>query len=161
MSRPDRSTRTSTRAARKNSGKKHGLAREEPNRETRRAAVQNDAGSLNLAVPVGLAAAGVLYARPKGNVVPALLGSLGMTLIGTASLWRAYRTTVGMYQGQSDEPKVRPRQRQSRQRPAEHEHRQVARPPAGKHVCREFPSRSSRDCAGAAFGRSCDRPRRR
>ena len=31
-----------------------------------------------------------------------------MTLIGTASLWRAYRTTIGLYQGQSTSRKRRP-----------------------------------------------------
>ena len=27
----------------------------------------------------------------EGNVLPALLGTVGLTLIGAASLWRAYR----------------------------------------------------------------------
>ena len=40
--------------------------------------------------------------------MPSLLGFLGMTLIGTASLWRAYRTTIGLYQGQSTVRKGRP-----------------------------------------------------
>jgi hypothetical protein len=35
-----------------------------------------------------------------GEVLPALLGLLGMTLIGTASLWRSYRTTVRLYKGE-------------------------------------------------------------
>jgi hypothetical protein len=35
-----------------------------------------------------------------GDVLPALLGLLGMTLIGTASLWRSYRTTVRLYKGE-------------------------------------------------------------
>jgi hypothetical protein len=33
-------------------------------------------------------------------VLPWLLGLIGMTGIGSVSLWRAYRTTVGLYQGQ-------------------------------------------------------------
>jgi hypothetical protein len=35
-----------------------------------------------------------------GDVVPALLATLGLALIGSASLWRAYRTTVRIYTGQ-------------------------------------------------------------
>src|SRR4029078_876722 len=31
---------------------------------------------------------------------PALLGTLGLTLIGSASLWRAYRTTLRLYTGE-------------------------------------------------------------
>jgi ABC-2 type transport system permease protein len=36
----------------------------------------------------------------QGNVLPALLGTLGLSLIGTASLWRSYQTTVRVYKGQ-------------------------------------------------------------
>jgi hypothetical protein len=36
----------------------------------------------------------------EGKVWPGLLGTLGLTLIGTASMWRAYRTTVRYYTGQ-------------------------------------------------------------
>jgi hypothetical protein len=53
----------------------------------------------NMVLPPGwlpLGAAGL----PDGHVVPALLGILGFGLIGTASLWRAYRTTVRLYTGQ-------------------------------------------------------------
>jgi hypothetical protein len=56
---------------------------------------------INLAVPPGwlpLGAAGLA----EGNLVPALLGTLGLTLIGAASLWRSYRTTVRLYTGQFD-----------------------------------------------------------
>jgi hypothetical protein len=34
-----------------------------------------------------------------GAVGPALLGTLGLGAIGTLSLWRAYRTTIGLYTG--------------------------------------------------------------
>jgi hypothetical protein len=37
---------------------------------------------------------------PGGSLLPALLGTLGLGLIGTASLWRAYRTTIRLYTGQ-------------------------------------------------------------
>ncbi len=45
-------------------------------------------------LPIGAMAAA------EGSVWPALLGTLGMGLIGTASLWRAYRTTIRLYTGQ-------------------------------------------------------------
>jgi hypothetical protein len=35
----------------------------------------------------------------EGTVLPALLGTFGLTLIGLASLRRSYRTTVGLYTG--------------------------------------------------------------
>jgi hypothetical protein len=44
-------------------------------------------------LPLGVAAA------VEGNVVPALLGTLGLGLVGTASLWRSYRTTLRLYTG--------------------------------------------------------------
>ncbi len=40
-------------------------------------------------------------ALAEGNVVTALLGTLGMTLLGAASLWRSYRTTLRLYTKQS------------------------------------------------------------
>ena len=40
--------------------------------------------------------------------MPSILGLLGMTLIGTGSLWRAYRTTIQLYQGQTTSRKDRP-----------------------------------------------------
>jgi hypothetical protein len=43
----------------------------------------------------------------EGRFLPSLLGLAGMTLIGTVSLWRAYRTTVAQYQGR---PTTRRRQ---------------------------------------------------
>ncbi len=52
----------------------------------------------NVVVPLGWLPLGVL-AMAEGSALPAILGCLGMTLIGSASLWRAYRTTIGLYQG--------------------------------------------------------------
>jgi hypothetical protein len=51
----------------------------------------------NLAVPVGWLPVSVRYAA-EGQVLPSLLALLGMSAIGAASLWRAYRTTLGIYQ---------------------------------------------------------------
>jgi ABC-2 type transport system permease protein len=62
---------------------------------------------VNLILPIGWLPLGVVSAA-EGRVLPSLLGLLGMTAIGTFSLWRAYRTTVGMYQGQTTNRKDRP-----------------------------------------------------
>jgi ABC-2 type transport system permease protein len=53
---------------------------------------------INLVLPPGwfpLGAEGVA----DGKVLPPLLGTLGLGLIGTVSLWRAYRTTLRLYTG--------------------------------------------------------------
>lgn len=62
--------------------------------------VEGSALLANLVLPIGWLPLGVKGAA-EGRLIPALLGILGMTLIGSASLWRAYRTTVGVYQGQA------------------------------------------------------------
>ncbi len=54
----------------------------------------------NMVLPIGWLPIGVM-AMAEGHLVPSILGVLGMTLIGSASLWRAYRTTLGLYSGQS------------------------------------------------------------
>jgi len=61
----------------------------------------------NLVLPIGWLPLGVAAAA-EGIVVPALLGCLGMTLVGAASLWRAYRTTIRLYQGEFTARKSRP-----------------------------------------------------
>ena len=53
----------------------------------------------NIVLPIGWLPLGVMRAA-QGNMLPAVLGCLGMTLIGAACLWRAYRTTLRMYLGQ-------------------------------------------------------------
>jgi ABC-2 type transport system permease protein len=53
---------------------------------------------LNFVLPPGWLPLGA-GAAAEGNVVPALLGTLGLGVIGTASLWRAYRTTIRLYTG--------------------------------------------------------------
>jgi ABC-2 type transport system permease protein len=54
---------------------------------------------LNVLIPIGWLPLGVMAAS-EGNVLPALFGIAGYTLIGGASLWRAYRTTLRLYTGQ-------------------------------------------------------------
>src|SRR5208337_3433389 len=61
----------------------------------------------NMVLPVGWLPLGVMSAA-EGRVVPSILGLLGMTLIGTSSLWRAYHATVRQYQGLSTNRKARP-----------------------------------------------------
>ena len=75
----------------------------------------------------------------EGRILPSILGLLGMTSIGTVSLWRAYRTTVGLYQGQPTNRNSRPTQRD---RPA------GERPEAGRLDARGASPR----LVGAGFG---------
>lgn len=53
----------------------------------------------NTVLPIGWLPLGVTGAAER-NAWPALLGFAGMTLIGSTSLWRAYRTTLRLYQGE-------------------------------------------------------------
>lgn len=53
----------------------------------------------NMVVPPGWLALGASGLQ-QGDVWPALAGTLGFTLIGVVSLWRAYRTTLAYYTGQ-------------------------------------------------------------
>lgn len=76
---------------------KHRLAREQANREAAEN-VQETATLVNLVLPLGWLPLGVLRAA-EGNALSAILGTLGMTLAGAGCLWRAYRTTVALYQG--------------------------------------------------------------
>ncbi len=82
------------------------LANEQADRESVKN-LERTARLVNTVLPVGWLPLGVMEAA-TGHVMPALLGLLGMTAIGTASLWRAYRTTIGMYQGQMSARKGRP-----------------------------------------------------
>jgi hypothetical protein len=71
--------------------------------QSQRASMERWAQSTRLAnmlLPIGWLPIGVLFAA-EGNVLPSILGLLGMSLIGAGSLWRAYRTTIGIYQGQA------------------------------------------------------------
>jgi ABC-2 type transport system permease protein len=53
---------------------------------------------LNLCLPPGWLPLGAMAAA-EGNVWSALLAAVGLTLLGTASLWRSYQTTVRLYTG--------------------------------------------------------------
>src|SRR5204863_417498 len=60
---------------------------------------ESTAKLINLLLPPGWLPLGAM-ALAEGNLLPALLGTIGLTLIGSASLWRSYRTTVRLYTGQ-------------------------------------------------------------
>jgi ABC-2 type transport system permease protein len=54
---------------------------------------------LNTVLPPGWLPLGA-EGLADGAVIPALLGTLGLTLIGSVSLWLAYRTTLRLYTGE-------------------------------------------------------------
>ncbi len=61
--------------------------------------IESVARVANTVLPPGWVALGAESAA-EGNFLPAVLGTLGLGLVGAASLWRAYRTTVRLYTGQ-------------------------------------------------------------
>jgi hypothetical protein len=61
--------------------------------------VEQSVRFVNLIIPPGWLPLGVL-GLAEGRVLPALLGTMVLTLLGAGSLWRAYRTTVRLYTGQ-------------------------------------------------------------
>jgi hypothetical protein len=76
----------------------HDDAKKQANRD-QLAQIQQMARLANQVLPIGWLPLGVMSAA-EGRPLPAILGCLGMTLIGSASLWRAYRTTVRLYLGE-------------------------------------------------------------
>ncbi len=71
---------------------------EESERQTW-AKVQQTSWLANVALPPGWLPLGAAELA-NGNPLSALLGTAGLMLIGSWSLWRAYRTTLGIYTGQ-------------------------------------------------------------
>jgi ABC-2 type transport system permease protein len=94
------------RRGREEAERKHKVAAEEAERKIAENG-ERIARLVNLVLPVGWLPLGVVSAA-EGDVRPSLMGLLGMTLIGTLSLRRAYRTTIRMYQGESSNRKGRP-----------------------------------------------------
>jgi ABC-2 type transport system permease protein len=74
-------------------------AEREERKQLKLASVESWARLINLVLPPGWLALGAMELA-EGNPGLALLGTLGLGLIGTVSLWRAYRTTVRYYTGQ-------------------------------------------------------------
>lgn len=92
---------------------KQQLAVAEENRATAET-IQHTAMWVNRVLPVGWFPLGV-KAAAEGNLLPAAVGTFGMTLIGSASLWRAYRTTVAIYQGRSTGRRAKGKQASARE----------------------------------------------
>jgi hypothetical protein len=69
-----------------------------PRREEDWTALQKTASIVNRVVPLGWLPYGA-SASFDGRVLPALLGTLGLALIGAGSLRRSYRTTMRLYTG--------------------------------------------------------------
>ncbi|MDR3638565.1 MAG: ABC transporter permease [Isosphaeraceae bacterium] len=84
---------------------RHRLAVQQADRETADR-VAGVARIVNIVLPVGWLPLATMSAA-EGRFMPAVLGLLGMTLIGAASLRQAYRTTIRQYQGQSTARKPR------------------------------------------------------
>ena len=77
---------------------KHQLATQQGQRENAES-LERLARLVNQVLPLGWLPLGV-EAAAEGRIIPAILGTLAMTLIAVASLWRAYRTTLQIYLGQ-------------------------------------------------------------
>jgi ABC-2 type transport system permease protein len=82
--------------------------REEAGRQ-RLAGYERTARLLSVCLPPGWLPLGAAGAA-EGDFLPALLGTLGLGLIGGASLWRGYRTTLRIYTGQYTAGTSQPRQ---------------------------------------------------
>ncbi len=74
-------------------------ARNHKSEEQRAQQTEKTAKLLNMLLPPGWLPAGV-EAAAEGRAWPVALAILGPALIGTASLWRSYRTTLRLYTGQ-------------------------------------------------------------
>lgn len=86
--------------------KNHKLASKQADRVTMKR-WENTTRLVNIILPIGWLPLGVMTAA-EGRGLPAILGVLGMTLIGSASLWRAYSSTIALYQGQPTNRSGRP-----------------------------------------------------
>jgi ABC-2 type transport system permease protein len=86
--------------------KTHQVATQQAFRETA-AHWEKMAALANLILPIGWLPLSV-KAAAEGALLPSLLGILGMSLIGSGSLWRAYHTTIRQYQGQFTSRKGQP-----------------------------------------------------
>jgi hypothetical protein len=62
---------------------------------------------VNMALPPGWLPLGAM-ALAERDVLPAILAALGLAVIGTASLWRAYTTTLRLYRGEFSAGKAAP-----------------------------------------------------
>jgi len=75
-------------------------------KDRRMQAIGDTVAVANLAVPLGWLPYGA-RAAASGNPWPGLFGSLGMCLLGMASLWMSHRATIRMYTGKTKATKKR------------------------------------------------------
>jgi len=73
-------------------------AKEKQEKDHRFRAISGTVAAANLAIPLGWLPYGA-RAAAAGNPLPGLLGALGMSLLGMASLWMSHRATMRMYTG--------------------------------------------------------------
>ena len=73
-------------------------AKEKQEKDHRFRAISDTVAAANLAIPLGWLPYGA-RAAAAGNPLPGLLGALGMSLLGMASLWMSHRATMRMYTG--------------------------------------------------------------
>lgn len=71
------------------------------------AALEHGTRLANIVLPIGWLPLGIMSAA-DGNLGVVLMGIVGMSAIGAASLWRAYRTTIRIYQGEFTAVRARP-----------------------------------------------------
>ncbi len=88
------------------------VAKKEREKDERWVLITDTLTIVNLAVPLGWLPYGV-RAASVGNLWPGLLGSLGMMLLGGASLWGSHRATMRFYTGQINATKPRRSVRQT------------------------------------------------
>jgi ABC-2 type transport system permease protein len=86
---------------------KHGVQKPRPGAE-RLQDVERYGRIVNMIVPVGWLPYGALTSV-EGRILPSLLATLGLALIGTASLKRSYGTTMRLYTGKFTSGKPRAR----------------------------------------------------
>jgi ABC-2 type transport system permease protein len=85
-------------AARRESAVREYKEKVRETRRARRAQIMSIAANVNVIVPFGWLPYGAMGCA-RGSVLPGILGAVGMTLIGAASLLRSYRTTLRLYTG--------------------------------------------------------------
>ena len=79
-------------------GERDRQARSAEKSKSERDRLERAAWVVNAVLPPAWLPLGAAYLA-DGNPIPALLGTLGLTVIGAGGLWRAYRTTVRMSTG--------------------------------------------------------------
>jgi hypothetical protein len=99
-------TVTELRAGLEQLQRKYAARAEEENRQESQE-VERTTRLINLVLPPGWLPLGG-SAAAEGDIPVAWLATAGLALIGTASLWRAYRTTLRFYTGQYTTGKKRP-----------------------------------------------------